>query len=42
VIVGKPDHIVLKSLELVFRRNFEEYGEVRSRSPKMLLEEYNG
>jgi hypothetical protein len=36
VAVTKPDQVVLKHLELVCRRNFEEFGDARYRSPRML------
>jgi hypothetical protein len=36
VAVTKPDHVVLKPLELVCRRNLKELGDVGYRSSRML------
>jgi hypothetical protein len=36
IAVTKPDHVVLKPLELVYRRNLEEFGEIYYRNPNMV------
>jgi hypothetical protein len=36
VAMTKPDHVVLKLLELVCGKNLEEFGDVGYRSPRML------
>jgi hypothetical protein len=36
------DHMAQKSLETVYRRNLETFGDVGQKSPKMLSAELNG